>query len=422
MPAKPSLAERVQRLEQQLGRLGFELARAHHYRDSDPGAALNKARVILERIVRDQFERRVGEPPGTRSLNQLLTHQEFRRAIKPRVLAWMRTIQDLGNLGCHGHTVVGDDARLSLDALCSLVDWYLADTEPPQSAEPAEAGPSASAAAPVSPSPPPRAASPLLPPAASPASPASPAPRSTEPSPSTAGSEPERHARQPVSTPSARPPARRSRLKGVLIAAVAAVALLWVAVGGLLLLPRTARWREHIELPRQMKTLERKGHAHLSYALRRRLGHAKETFHLTTEQGLSAADAVLAVVDRLPRTSPQLAQLMPQTAFELARSVGQRDVSAVEAERMAAILVDFMVQQQLGNRAGFDWDVSVLIGRKFAARNDAGKPVTRPVYAKDWAANGVPDLKSAARLRAYLERTLRLPYFAKTYRPGEGAG
>ena len=396
-----SLRERVVRLDRQLERMGYELARAHRYSAQDPGAALNKARTVLERIVRDQFERRVGQPPGRRSLAQLLTHHDLRREIKPRVLAWMQTVQQLGNLGSHGQTVVGEDARLSLEALCNLVDWYLEDIGSASDEQPATATPF-------------------------PAALSSPVPAASMSRPidnghaaQLTGEGPATSAVEPDGRPPARRRTRRGRLWGVLIAFVMLAVLFWVVFGALLLLPKTDWWQAQIELPRQMKTLERRGHGHLSYALRRRLDHKKPTFRLTPAQGLSATSALLEVVDRLPRTSPQLAQLMPQTALELARSVGQRGVHAAEAERMAAFLVDFMVQQRLGNRAGFDWDMSVVIGRDFAARGDAGRPVARPSYAQDWAANGVPDLKSAARLRTYLERTVRLPYFGKNYRPGE---
>ena len=42
------------------------------HRDEDPQMALGRARMVLELMVRDVYERRFHEPPGTRSLESLV--------------------------------------------------------------------------------------------------------------------------------------------------------------------------------------------------------------------------------------------------------------------------------------------------------------------------------------------------------------
>jgi hypothetical protein len=46
--------------------------RAIRIADEDPEMALTRARKVLEYFVRDVYERRVNEPPGTRPLENLL--------------------------------------------------------------------------------------------------------------------------------------------------------------------------------------------------------------------------------------------------------------------------------------------------------------------------------------------------------------
>ena len=48
------------------------LERAKKVADEEPEVSLNRARKVLERIVREVYERRIGEPSGTRSLEKIV--------------------------------------------------------------------------------------------------------------------------------------------------------------------------------------------------------------------------------------------------------------------------------------------------------------------------------------------------------------
>lgn len=61
--------------------------------------ALIRSRKVLEYVVRDVFQRRVQEPPGTRPLESLIQRLVKDGYLPPRLEAYTETIRKLGNVG-----------------------------------------------------------------------------------------------------------------------------------------------------------------------------------------------------------------------------------------------------------------------------------------------------------------------------------
>ena len=63
--------------------------------------ALTRARKVLEYVVRDVFERRVQEPPGTRPLENLLQRLVKDGHFPERLDAHANFVRKQGNVGTH---------------------------------------------------------------------------------------------------------------------------------------------------------------------------------------------------------------------------------------------------------------------------------------------------------------------------------
>ena len=93
------LIDRLNQLSDQFQELREGVLRAVHIADEDPEMALIRARKVLEYLVRDVFVRRVGEPPGTRPLENLIQRLVKDGHFPPRLEAYTETIRKLGNVG-----------------------------------------------------------------------------------------------------------------------------------------------------------------------------------------------------------------------------------------------------------------------------------------------------------------------------------
>jgi hypothetical protein len=71
-PALQALLKRLDHLSDQFRELKEGMRKAVWVADLDPEMALTRARKVLEYVVREVYERRVHEPPGTRPLENLL--------------------------------------------------------------------------------------------------------------------------------------------------------------------------------------------------------------------------------------------------------------------------------------------------------------------------------------------------------------
>jgi hypothetical protein len=88
--------------------------------------ALTRARKVLEYVVRDVFERRVKEPPGTRPLENLLQRLVKEGFFPERLDAYANTVRKLGNVGTHnfGERITASDVYQSLTQLMPILEWY----------------------------------------------------------------------------------------------------------------------------------------------------------------------------------------------------------------------------------------------------------------------------------------------------------
>ena len=148
-PCFESLLHRVDQLSSQFRELKEGVSKAIRIADEDPEMALTRARKVLEYVIRDVFERRRKEPPGTRPLENLLQLLVKEGHFPDRLDAYATTIRKLGNVGTHsfGEKVTVADVHQSLTQLMPILEWYF-EAERPQgvSQQPAPwAGPEAAA-------------------------------------------------------------------------------------------------------------------------------------------------------------------------------------------------------------------------------------------------------------------------------------
>ena len=102
--------------------------------DLDPEMALTRARKVLEYVVRDVYQHRVKEPPGTRPLENLLDRLAKDGHFPLRLNAYANFIRMLGNVGTHnfGAGISAGDVYQSLTQLMPILQWYF-EVERPDS-------------------------------------------------------------------------------------------------------------------------------------------------------------------------------------------------------------------------------------------------------------------------------------------------
>ncbi len=93
----------------------------------DPEMALTRSRKALDYIVREVYQRRLNEPPGTRPLDNLLQRLVKDGHWPTRLAAYANTVRELGNVGTHtfGEPITPTDVLRSLEQLVPIVDWFL---------------------------------------------------------------------------------------------------------------------------------------------------------------------------------------------------------------------------------------------------------------------------------------------------------
>lgn len=139
------------RLPDQFRELRDGVRRAVDIARVDPEMGLARSRKVLELLVRDVFERRVGEPPGTRPLENLLQRLVKDGHWPARLEAYATTVRMLGNVGVHrfGEEVTATDVFHSLAQFAPILDWYFAVEHPnavaAEESRPAEKRPAATA-------------------------------------------------------------------------------------------------------------------------------------------------------------------------------------------------------------------------------------------------------------------------------------
>lgn len=115
---------RIKRLEQRLDALSDQLNKALIYVEDDPQSSLTKSRTILEQILLNIYKLEMNQEPKRIELGAILTDNQFTRKIDKRIVSRMNSIRDMCNLGVHGEKVVSNDAKIVLDNLCEVLEWY----------------------------------------------------------------------------------------------------------------------------------------------------------------------------------------------------------------------------------------------------------------------------------------------------------
>jgi hypothetical protein len=100
--------------------------------EQDPEMALTRLRKVLERVVREVYQRRLQEDPGTRPLENLAQRLVKEGFLPDRLDAYATAVRKLGNVGTHtfGEVITAADVRLSLSQLQPVLLWYF-DAERP---------------------------------------------------------------------------------------------------------------------------------------------------------------------------------------------------------------------------------------------------------------------------------------------------
>jgi formylglycine-generating enzyme required for sulfatase activity len=126
--------------------------RAVRIAEENPEMALTRCRKVLELVAREAYERRVGEPAGTRLLENFLQRLLREGHLPARLDAYANAVRILGNVGSHrfGEQITAADVRQALAQLVPILEWYArVEREPaagghgPPQPEPTGDGPAA---------------------------------------------------------------------------------------------------------------------------------------------------------------------------------------------------------------------------------------------------------------------------------------
>jgi serine/threonine protein kinase/formylglycine-generating enzyme required for sulfatase activity len=126
-PVLQALVSRLEHLPDRYRELRDGVQKAIQVAEVDPEMALTRSRKVLEYVIRDVYERRLQEVPGTRPLENLLQRIGKGGHFPDRLDAYANTIRKLGNVGTHtfGEKVTVADVHQSLTQLVPILRWYL---------------------------------------------------------------------------------------------------------------------------------------------------------------------------------------------------------------------------------------------------------------------------------------------------------
>ncbi len=138
-PRFEDLLRRLEEVSSQVRELREGIRQSVTIADQDPEMSLTRARKVLEFVVREVYERRVEEPPGTRPLENLLQRLVKDGHLPKRLAAYANGIRELGNVGTHGfgEGVTRDDVYQALNQLLPIMEWYFQSGSPAANSAPA---------------------------------------------------------------------------------------------------------------------------------------------------------------------------------------------------------------------------------------------------------------------------------------------
>jgi formylglycine-generating enzyme required for sulfatase activity len=131
-PQLEALARRLEELSAEVRELREGIRQSVAIAARDPEMSLTRARKVLEYMLRDVYERQIGEPAGTRPLENLVQRLARDGHLPKRLAAYANAIRELGNVGTHafGEEVTAQDVFQSLTQLVPLVEWYFRQRGP----------------------------------------------------------------------------------------------------------------------------------------------------------------------------------------------------------------------------------------------------------------------------------------------------
>jgi formylglycine-generating enzyme required for sulfatase activity len=145
------LIQKLEKLFAGKSDLDGRLRQANQLADHDPEIALTPSRTALEIVIREMYERRLGEPPGNRSLEQLGQRLDERGVFPGRldVMSVVDRLEKLRNRPVTKRVTSAESSQLLTD-LTAVLKWYMTVEQPdsvgqspsqPRSGQPANAMP-----------------------------------------------------------------------------------------------------------------------------------------------------------------------------------------------------------------------------------------------------------------------------------------
>ncbi len=122
------LIRRLEELLKKKRELRAELGRATGLVDEDPELALLRGRKLTEIVVRDVYERRIGEPPGNRSLEKLAQRLVVAGYFPDR----LNVVRKLAGIGANPFAgkVTAAETHQSLSEVMEILKWYTEVEQP----------------------------------------------------------------------------------------------------------------------------------------------------------------------------------------------------------------------------------------------------------------------------------------------------
>jgi hypothetical protein len=131
MDDNENLLAKISALEKRINGLYNHLKKAYTFSSTQPQIALNQCRMILETILYDLYVQEMHKDINKPMIGTMLNDKEFEKKIPRRILAKIKYITDLGNLGSHfsnhGEEVESQDAFIIMRELINVLEWFLSN-------------------------------------------------------------------------------------------------------------------------------------------------------------------------------------------------------------------------------------------------------------------------------------------------------
>jgi hypothetical protein len=106
-----SLVNRLNEVPDDFAEIKDGVRKAVQVASLDPDMALTRVRKVLEHVVRDIYQRRCKEDPGTRPLENLLQRLVKDGHLPGKLDAYASAVRKLGNVGTHSFRAFGKNGN-----------------------------------------------------------------------------------------------------------------------------------------------------------------------------------------------------------------------------------------------------------------------------------------------------------------------